>query len=125
MHLSYFSGFFDADGSVGIYRQGKNFVIRCSIYNSNLEIVKKFQEQFGGGIYIAVNRPDKGWKTVYRLILTGTKAVAFLNQIVEFTVVKKERALLALELHNIKMNREYDKMEDTFDRMKILNKRGL
>lgn len=108
MDISYFAGFFDADGSVSIAKNQKGTTLTCTVYNSNKKVLEIFRQNFGGEIYISHNHPEKGWKTGYRWMVAAKKAEEFLSKIVPFVTVKKERVELGLQFRIlIKENKNY------------------
>jgi hypothetical protein len=95
--MSYFAGFFDGEGYIGIDRgRGTRFyVLKCEATNIDLNVLALLKQQFGGKILLdcrkGVNRRPVGRWTV-----ESKSAEAFLRAVVPFLIVKKERAELAL-----------------------------
>ena len=150
MDLSYFAGFFDADGSITITRR-KNYTgnyvytLRCFVINTDRRVLEEYKKRFNGGISIAHNFPERKWKTCYRWAIVSAQAKAFLRRIEKFLLIKKSRARLVIEFQELRRktktrvvardnkghikkivrNAPYKKYEAFYNRLKELNKRGL
>jgi len=102
---AYIAGFFDGEGSVGLYemksRKGKggSYGLQVTINNVNPLPLKLIQEIFDGRLniieYQKENFPIK--RTVWQWRINAKKAEFFLSQILDYVIIKKEEILLALE----------------------------
>jgi hypothetical protein len=97
---TYFAGFFDAYGTVGIAKaSGGAFGMSVSVCNVDANVVMAFKHRFGGSVGTRDNgdnhRPVHYWN------VTTTKADAFLQAIAPYLIVKRERVLLAIEFRNL------------------------
>ena len=100
--LIYTAGFFDADGSVGVYwfknrgykRGGRYLLTVCISQKIKLFLFVKLTESFGGLTYY--NKANKCWH--YRI--QGRKALAFLEAICPFSCNKQEQIRLAIEFQS-------------------------
>ena len=94
----YIAGFFDGEGSVGIYMNGqrKNFYLRTQLVQNvnehSLGLFRVLEDRFGGHwSYGKGKRRAANWQ------LSGQNAVAFLKAILPHMVLKKDQAELALK----------------------------
>lgn len=97
----YIAGFFDGEGSIGIYsrkdRKG-GYHLRTQLTQNltpkSLELIEFLQSVYGGNF-----SPHKtlSMNTNFNWQLNGDKAVVFLEDILPFLVLKEEQALLAIE----------------------------
>jgi hypothetical protein len=91
----YCAGFFDGEGSVGVYR--RKYI--CTVSNTDIRPLKKFVELWGGKI--GVNEKSKiknANMDVYYWHCYGQQCKDFLNEIFEFSIVKKDQIKLFLEV---------------------------
>lgn len=99
----YLAGFFDGEGSVGVYPRLKDrtktktyFVLVVSLAQSGKNgylILSHLQKIFGGTVYKSNGKNKDVWKWN----LSSKKAVRFLNVIKDFCLIKREEILLALQ----------------------------
>lgn len=101
----YAAGFFDGEGCVNFqlmrYRRygkvrGRSISLRVMIGNTNLAVLRRFEETFGGSVhpkprYAAQHKPTWVWAASFK------QAVPFLLAIQPFVIVKTEQVALALE----------------------------
>lgn len=90
----YLAGFFDGEGCVCISKNGS---IQLRIINTNLEILKKFQQTFGGSLN---NRAQKVNKTQYSWSAYGDLALKLCYLFSPITLEKREQLLTAIEWFN-------------------------
>lgn len=99
--IGYISGFFDGEGSIGIYKGTRDsYQLYVSNSNSNLDILKLYEKNFGGEI-----RPveDSKNKQNFQWNVRHNDALPFLRTIEKFTVVKRKQIHFAIqfqEWHN-------------------------
>lgn len=138
---SYFAGFFDADGTIGISRRGNSFTlaVRVSQTRKHSGILRQFEAEFGGSVHLS--QSNAGREDVLVWTLGPAAAEAFLREVLPWLIVKRERADLALafretypegELGRATKDRlgveAYDALlerrEDYLQKMARLNRRG-
>lgn len=94
--LAYIAGFFDGEGSIGVYkatRQGRDrFCLRTQLtQNSSLNseyLFKRLTARYGGNA--SLQGKKRNWQ------LNGDKAMAFLQDIAPFLILKRSQAELAI-----------------------------
>lgn len=107
-NLNYIAGLFDGEGCVRIHKKIKANTITYSplveMNITNEEVVDYLVQHVGGHKYVKTWNNDKGWKTVYRWIMSKQGDVyTFLNEIKDLTIIKKleiEETLLWYEGKN-------------------------
>jgi len=90
----YMAGFFDGEGSVIMT---KNYQIYIVITQSNLELLKGFQEGWGGRIYARSSKLSKKPCFVLRFS-SKPESMKFLRAVENLVIVKREKVKLALEM---------------------------
>lgn len=139
MDIRYTAGLFDGDGCVWIARQSsrvaKNptypyyFQLQISIVNTNKEVIERLYREYGG--YISKqdwkgykkNHENK-WKVQYSWRSASSKAVNFLEKILPFLIIKKDRVGLALEFQKTKSMKKTMKVFDRYKNGKIKSSSG-
>lgn len=127
---AYIAGFLDGEGSIILFRRRAGVVLRVSFSNSYLPVLEWLKETTKTGTCVTTKtRRSDIHKPGHLLSLNTRPAYMLLKQIVDYLIIKKEQALLAIEF--------YDKLEvpalkadkswqyEYQDRMKALNKRGV
>ena len=98
--LAYLAGMLDADGSIDLrLAKAGNMRLRAQVYNTNKDLIDWLALTFGGYIH-EVNRATaerQGWKVEYSWYLNGDPAVEMLSLIEPYMIVKRSRAILAIE----------------------------
>ena len=94
--IAYFAGFFDGEGSIGIYK--KKYVV-C-VVQCDPRPLNRMKEIWGGNIYVqtkmkATHRSKYIWQT------HGLEARPFLSDVLPFLRVKKEQAEIYLSVLGI------------------------
>ncbi len=93
---SYITGFFDGEGSVGVYEKGKRINLSISITNTNIEILIKIKKIFGGKIEIKKKIENR--KEVRILtIVNREQSKFFLEKILPYSTVKRQQIEYALK----------------------------
>lgn len=91
--IRYLAGFVDGEGCISISsRQTGVPYIRLRIANTNLEVVKKIQKQYGGSFYKVKKR--KGSKQVYSWEVSTNLAINLIRQLEPYLIVKRYQAQL-------------------------------
>lgn len=99
VHTAYFAGFFDGEGYVGaVYQEGwDSYIMRASVTNNNRDVLKMYEDTFGGRIFAPKNYGMKDGKSAWTWCVHGKNLQRFLNEILPFVVVKKPQVELALQ----------------------------
>lgn len=100
VNAQYLAGFFDADGSVGIYKRGNGWQVTISVANSGKHgriICNALVKQFGGTVTVA-KKKKKTHRDVFWFKASGTDiGKAFLEYIKDYSIIKKDQIELVLE----------------------------
>ena len=107
--LAYIAGFFDGEGTVGVYarkaraRNKSYWSLYIIISQVNPIPLIKIRDLFGGGIYSAPQKTPTGEeaKLIWKWTISDRKAEYFLRNIIDYLIVKKEEATLALAFMDI------------------------
>jgi len=101
LSIEYIAGFFDADGSVGLYKRGGSWQVNICIANSGIEgekICKELQQRYKGAIVYCTKAKKVTHRDVFWWKINGTSLVKqFLLEIKDHLIIKKEQAILCLE----------------------------
>lgn len=110
MNLEYLAGFFDGEGSIGIYRYLEPTV---QLGLTNEEMLRNLQNQWGGSVTkykCKTNRkPAWGWS-----LYSKAQIKPFLEAILPYLILKKQEALVMLEF----IESYKGKMRDTHESRK-------
>lgn len=142
--LAYTAGLFDGEGSVGISKQterkcktGYYYRLWVSMSNTDQEIIYWLEKHFGGS---AIQRKVNGdrYKNQYQWALAPKNAINFLKLISPYVRIKKQQIELCIQFPTtIGWERDEKgrnkgksieillKQEEIYQKMKLLNKRGL
>ena len=104
----YIAGFFDGEGSVGIYHANKTVPFPRTQVTQNAggqfeAVVNELIGRYGGNASVQISasgRPKFNWQ------LSNKKAAKFLESISEHLVLKHEQALIAVGWHNLRPKAE-------------------
>lgn len=102
--INYISGFFDGEGCVGVYKvKGKNsYALSIAISQTNCDesraILNQLLTLYGGCIVQSKQYGNQKKWMQYKL--TGRKALKFLNDIYDYSIIKKKQIKLALDFYN-------------------------
>jgi len=148
--LSYMAGLIDCDGyiTINVTRPSGNtrqktdcYYSKIAVTNTNVALLQWISEKFGGwyghvgGINIAQQREEKGWKPGYEWQTTGSDANAILRVIYPYLVIKNRQADLVFELEKTAVDIAFKRGEITpqwiveerselKSRINLLNKKG-
>ena len=89
--LAYIAGFFDADGCVGVYWNGKCYVLEVFITQKRTAILYWLQELFGGTVC------RHSFKNTHRWKVSSQRALDFLLLICPYARYKRDQIGLAIE----------------------------
>ncbi len=103
-HANYVAGLFDGEGSIILYDRGYGGrpQMRCTISNT-FEPIQKWLVQITGtgSIVRHVHPPEKGYKDSLTWQIYGQNAVSFLNQILPFLIIKRDKAIAGIETQSV------------------------
>lgn len=113
MNAEYVAGFFDGEGSIGIYRNGRgNFHLRTqltqNITPSSERLLKELHSKWGGNLNVMRSDAYKRGGA-YNWQLNSASALKFLEEIAPFLVLKRDQAELAIAWQKAKPKPERDK----------------
>ena len=97
MDSAYAAGFFDGEGSIGIYKKAgmrSSYQLRVTTAQKDRRPLAALQTEYGGHL----SKPLKSG--VSRLIMHSTGAADFLWDLLPHLIVKKEQAELALSFQS-------------------------
>lgn len=98
MDTSYLAGFIDGEGTIGIEKQKSHtkfyYRLHLRIGNTNLDVLKEIQKQFGGDIHF--QGVTKGGKKFHAISWFNENAKIILEQIKDKLIIKKEIAEYAI-----------------------------
>jgi hypothetical protein len=98
--VAYLAGFFDADGSMSLYLNHGNVMLKASVCGVHEGSIRRFKNRFGGSVVLQKPTPGHlGKKTVWRWQAYGSKAQVALLDMLPHLVVKAPQANLAAQLH--------------------------
>lgn len=129
--LIYIAGFFDGEGSVGVYKRNWDRTKTIQYYTSTAtvaqsgkwgyEFVSLLKSEFGGHIRIAPNTDNK--KQMYHWQVDADRCATFLKAILPFLRYKREQVELLLEFQTLESKR-VDNLQatETADKIKELKK---
>ena len=133
MNTAYIAGFFDGEGCVNFARCRTTFFPRVLITNTNIDVLKKIQNKFGGDIK-PLSYKKENWKQGYSLRISWSKAIDFLSEIYPYLFLKADQAetvfawdaiRLGSGTKTLKEKQEYkDSCDLLYRRMKWLNQKG-
>jgi len=96
MTYAYIAGFFDGEGSVGAYKSKWGIYLNSRIGNTNLEILVKIKEVFGG--YVSTIKKTEGRKQAWSWIVTDKNELRFFfEKILPYSTVKKQQIIYGLK----------------------------
>lgn len=100
--IAWLAGFFDGEGSVGIYKNGnENFYVRMTLTNTDkatLERVQEILEENEIPSYCKWDQQKPTWKPRWQLLWLGsTKPMKLIDLLLPHLVTKKEQVELAKE----------------------------
>lgn len=100
--LAYSAGFFDADGSVGVYFTKDTSCVRGGYYKLDVQIAQMFwmpiflewQQQWGGAVH-------RGQKNSWVWHIGSMPAASFLRSVLPYLRKKQEQARLAIKFQEL------------------------
>lgn len=106
------AGFFDGEGSisVGFRKPKKNrsgwFALQVSITNTHRGALERVKAEFGG--CLTTRPPYPGRRQIHQWRITDRAAERFLRGIVEYLVIKRPQAELALEFRGLGQRKAFE-----------------
>lgn len=106
LFLAWAAGFFDGEGCVMVEmskearcKHGFRTSLHTTVTQTSLPCLQRFLEVFGGSISTTDTRTPNGrrWAVQHRWIARNEEALAFLDAIAPYVVVKKEQVEAALK----------------------------
>lgn len=140
--LAYIAGLFDGEGCVALHRfrgrknrcDAAKIALTCSITNTDKRAIDFMQSRFKGSV-ACEDRSRHNHKNSWKWAIFSRQAAAFLKEILPFLVLKKERAILAIQFADNLLDLRYakpqekpaevERRESLYRRMKAMNKRGV
>lgn len=109
MDIRYLAGFFDADGSVGIYattafRGRYHLAVSISQNSRGKHILEAYERRFGGGVSLLHKKGMKeNWSEAWQWRCYADTAVEALITLAPYLTLKKEEAEVAIEWQTTKI----------------------
>jgi hypothetical protein len=104
VELAYIAGYFDGEGSVGIYKSGGGYSIIAQVTNTYKPMIETLYKEFGGnirsrksynGVGFVVARQQWSWSA------SGKNAASFFNQILPYLHEKRIQAEEAVTFQSL------------------------
>lgn len=96
--LSYLAGIIDGEGCINIVKYHKEnryrYRLQVRVINTSKELVEWIKENFGGYV---TSRERKGYRLIYEWGIFNTQAEELLEDILEYLIIKKPQANVALD----------------------------
>lgn len=131
-HLAYAAGLIDGEGCIRIQKQSNKqtyiVVVQLAMTNKAIVIRDELIKTFGGNSYDMEFKNEK-WAKQWQWRISGEKACDLLKKILPFLVLKKQQAILALSLNEMRKKDGWTPetraaAESMKQRMHDLNKKG-
>lgn len=121
--LAYLAGFFDGEGCIYSSKTTKKAIpsLGLQVTNTHPDVIEQFKQRFGGFITKSVRETPR--KTAYIWWLSGEKASEALIELLPYLVVKKNQALLGIEMQSYVVRRGLKLPQEFKDRRFELSKR--
>lgn len=108
VHVAYLAGIIDGEGSIMLVRTGNaqidglytSWTIKLQIANTNLELLKALQAEFGGIIKRTTGKvveENSNWKVGYRLEWYGKRASDICLLVLDYLIIKREQAVISMK----------------------------
>jgi hypothetical protein len=125
MNKSWLAGFFDGEGSIGLYQHGNkngHLNLRISISQCDKDVITKIYNCYPNGYMTERRRTPKNWRPCYHFSLNGLNCEKFLRDIYKDSIVKKQQIKIALEYidfykSKIKPGRKFSRLNSIEDRL--------
>ena len=138
--IAYLAGVVDSDGYIGVTKGKPNpgntknpqYSLTVNVTNTSKAMMDWLVQNFGGRVYERKTPTNANWKQCYNWVVMFQNAREVLEMIEPFLVVKREQALVGIELMRdwITNNRgtpveEVARRERIYRKFKDLNATGL
>lgn len=128
LSLEYVAGFIDGEGCLTYTLCRTTVMPRLLVVNTNLDILLKLKNQFGGNIS-QLSRTKNNWKIGYQWALVGQKSINLIKEIFPFLNIKREQAKLFIEFEKLRpgMGKKWNNENKNYfiNTIKYLNKKGI
>ncbi|MEK7506786.1 MAG: LAGLIDADG family homing endonuclease [Patescibacteria group bacterium] len=115
MNWAYIAGFFDGEGSITRHTKG----YRITIAQTNFEVLEKIRKFASAGSIIEPKKRKKHWKDSWVYYIASQRQICdFLNKILIYLIVKKEKVELALPVIEFLVARQLLREKTRTDRIK-------
>jgi len=131
LHVAYIAGLLDGEGSITVSQsfckaRTRRYELQVSIVNTWLEPLLAVKAQHGGSIH---SRKNFRFKPVYHWSVGQRAGECFLRKVLPYLIIKKQRALLALDFMEKKHGKPGQKLDKAelelrksyYEQMKKLN----
>ena len=111
MEIAYLAGIVDGEGCLQICKHGPrlrracDYAFRLRVSNTNLELLKALQAEYGGSIYSPPSHNSSGFgskRQTSSIDWRGTTAFALVHRILPHLIVKREQAIEILKFEELK-----------------------
>jgi len=128
---AYIAGLIDGEGSILCYKSGRSYTKRITISNTRKELMEWLMKKIPFGKFQKKPHPEKpNWSDSYIFYIGKTEYIVWLlEQVLPYLVIKKQLAILMLELCRSRMEKpqfsEYSEKEiQLLEEICRLNSRG-
>lgn len=138
----YLAGCIDCDGCINIVRMkaragsSLRHELRIQLTNTNYEVLRKIQADYGGYLCLSMNPSKAHWKKPGVWKTQGLNAEKVITEILPYLIIKKAQAENGLmfretvnlpRIHgNFRLSKEaYEAREHCYEVMRKLNKKGV
>ena len=124
----YLAGYFDGDGCISMVKEksngsshGYNHRLICTFTYTNNQILEYIKYSYGG--YICKRIHGGKMKNSYSLCLKDSKAKNLIEEIYNYSLLKKDRIALALSFFSTKMGERKKITKEKFNQREDIRKR--
>jgi len=126
---AYIAGFLDGEGSILLYTRRDAIALRVTFANTHRGVLEFLQSTIGAGSVVAkFNYNKSSNKDGFAFQVNADLALSLLRQVVDYLVIKKEQALLAIDfqtkLQDPKLKADRTWQHAVREQMQAMNKRG-
>ncbi|AGY46503.1 DNA endonuclease [Cyanophage PP] len=108
MSPEYVAGLFDGEGCVRLHKSkpkkgNGNYTVRVTLHNTYKPVLEDLHKTYGGFLHHDRTAVKPGCLPVYRWEATGHVAISFLQNVVDYLVIKHDQAVGALQWNNFRL----------------------